>query len=466
MAASDEMDRLKISWGAANLVPPARPASKVIDLIVDDDEMSNDTDIVEYVDSVDEDEEQTTESRPIMYLLRCLIRNKQNTVMTNAQIIDILDKEFSINVHEIHELEVDIYIKIIKKYLKDWPQWEELERISTKLSKTNDSEAIAKVLDHKYKNMKEFLGVMLEAAKPLASQAVKSVTVAPESSKPDDNPENDVIMEIQCTRQQLNHLFFRKPRLDLNNTVFNMSPEHPTQISLRSLSFHVIFSYLPLKISVNAPGLSLTRELLYNLKHVLVNKARVHNSPPPNVFLNTGLQVRTRSKGVYCNKNYLLNTINEILEKCKNKKEDLFFEAVVVIFDTIIRDLKSLPKMVVTQAPYRRYMNKYKYVRHLFVENTKSKDDRYDLQLEETLAPMYQFQLKKMPENSAEKPQRSWFKVECTICAVKFTVSNFQEEVVSHYTNCHQNDPDWQCMNCKKIFSVEYLSKFRFRHQC
>lgn len=425
--------------------------------------MSNDTDVVEYIDSVDEDED-SGEKRPIMLLLRCLIRNKQNTVMTNAQIIDILDKEFNINVHDIHELEVDIYIKIIKKYLKDWPQWEELERMSTKLNKINDSEAVSKVLDHKYKNLKEYLGVMLEAAKPLASEAVKSIATTRES-KSEENTESDVVMEIQCTRQQLNHLFFRKPRLDLNNTVFNMSPEQPTQISLRSVPFDMIFGYLPIKITVNGPCLSLTRELLYNLKHVLVNKARIHNSPPQNVFLNTGLQVRARSKAVYCNKNFLLKTISDILEKCKSEN-DLFFEVALAVFDAIIRDLKHLPKSIRVQSPYRKYMNKYKYVRHLFVDNPKSRDDRYDLQLEETLSPMYQLHLKKMPEVCTEKPTRAWFRIECAVCSVKISEQNVQEALLLHYTNCHQNDPDWQCMNCKKIFSVEFLARNRFMHTC
>lgn len=406
-----------------------------------------------------------------MLLLRRLIRNKQNTVMTNAQIIDILQSEFNICVQSSHELEVDIYIKIIKKYLKDWPQWEELERISTKLNNIKDYEAVTKVLNHKYKNLKEYLGVMLEAAKPLAKEAVKNVT--PENVKMDDNIDSgDVVMEIQCTKEQLNQLFFRRPRLDLNNTVFNMSNVAPSRISLKSLTFKQILEGWCMKVQINLPHFSFVREVTYKLKHVLVNKVR--SESVPDVPLQTNLQTLQRDQLNKTGKAYTRSEIvmefGDILKRCATYNSELY-ETVHALFDILTAELndtfewKTLYKI---PTSYRKYANKYKYVRYLYAANDQSDDPRYDLQLEETIAPAYLYMFGRLGKMEKIPPIAEWLKFECMFCKIKIPLTAPLEKVTleSHFNNFHQNEPDWQCTHCKKTFSIDYLCDNKWYHEC
>lgn len=412
-----------------------------------------------------------------MLLLRRLIRNKQNTVMTNAQIIDILQSEFNICVSSSHELEVDIYIKIIKKYLKDWPQWEELERISTKLHNIKDYEAITKVLNHKYKNLKEYLGVMLEAAKPLAKDAVKNVRPqshtpdTAESSKVDENIDtSDVVMEIQCTKEQLDHLFFRKPRLDLNNTVFNMASVTPSRISLKNLSYKQVLFGWCIKLNISLPQFWFIREVSYKLKHVLVNKVR--NESVADVSLPTNLQMQTRDQVGKIIKSYsrefILKQFSDILQECKAQNYDLYAD----VLEILISELKdTFDKDAQYKIPgnYRRFANKYKYVRYLYAENDQSFDGRYDLQLEETVTPTYCYYFGKI--GKIEKPIPpipEWLKLECQFCNCKLPLnsSNLKDTLESHFNEVHPNEVDWQCTHCKRLYSIDYLTDNKWFHEC
>ena len=394
--------------------------------------------------------------------------------MTNAQIIDILQSEFNICVQSSHELEVDIYIKIIKKYLKDWPQWEELERISTKLHNIKDYEAVAKVLNHKYKNLKEYLGVMLEAAKPLAKEAVKNTFTPPENTKMDENIESsDVIMEIQCTKEQLDHLFFRKPRLDLNNTVFNMSSVAPSRISLKSLSFKQILFGWCIKLNITLPYFWFTREVQYKLKHVLVNKVR--NDPIADITLPTDVQMQTRDQAgkitKSCSRDVIRKQFSDMLAGCASQTYDLY-ATVQPLFEILISELKNtFDKDIKYKVPgnYRRFANKYKYVRYLCAENDQSDDAKYDLQLEETVAPTYIYTFGKI--GRIEKPVppiRDWLKLECQFCNCKLplTSSNLKDTLETHFNDFHQYEMDWQCTNCKRLFSIDYLTDNKWCHEC
>lgn len=402
-----------------------------------------------------------------MLLLRRLIRNKQNTVMTNAQIIDILQSEFGISVNSSHELEVDIYIKIIKKYLKDWPQWEELERISTKLYNIKDFEAVSKVLNHKYKNLKEYLGVMLEAAKPLAKEAVASL--GNENSKAEDNIDSsDVVMEIQCTREQLNHLFFRHPRLDLNNTVFNMSKVEPSRISLKALSLTDILNASWTKTNINLPFFTFTREVIYKLKHTLVNKV-CNEKSSQDICLDTNLQMNIiqSKKSQIIEKKTVLKQFDDILAQYIVQSYDLYI-ILQQVFNIFKKDLEDSPDTLKIPGNYRKYANKYKYVRYLYAENEQSEDLRYDLQLEETISPKYQYYIGKVCQlQKPVAPIKEWFKIECTLCKFKFTASvHLQGMIETHFNELHQNEPDWQCTHCKRLFSMDYLSNNRWSHEC
>ncbi|KAL4718867.1 hypothetical protein ACJJTC_010023 [Scirpophaga incertulas] len=71
------------------------------------------------------------EERPLMSLFMKLIDNKQSMVLTNAQILNILKIEFQMELSYIHELEKDIYLQCMKKFLNDWPRWDEFDEIAS-----------------------------------------------------------------------------------------------------------------------------------------------------------------------------------------------------------------------------------------------------------------------------------------------------------------------------------------------
>lgn len=398
-----------------------------------------------------------------MLLLRRLIRNKQNTVMTNSQIIEILKQEFDINVETCHELEVDIYIKIIKKYLKDWPQWEELERISSKLSSAKDYDAVTKVLNHKYKNLKEYLGVMLDAAKPLAKKAVTDIETDP--AKVENIDSSDVVMEVFCTREQLNHLIFRRPRKDLNNTIFNIAKVEPTRISLNTLSFESVLNYWWTKVSIQLPHFLFSRELVYKYKHTLVNKVRDEKTPIE--VLDT--RIHNRSKKINYRAN-LLQYFDNILSLSKDKDDEHVIQLLTVILHVLRKDVEGAPDILTVPSSYRKFANKYKYVRYLYVENEDNKDPRYDLQLEEVISPCYQFWVGRLGKFPTEMPVFSihdWLKIECVMCKVKFQGSTEMISVLqAHFNDYHQHEPDWQCQYCKRPFSMDFLAKNRWYHEC
>lgn len=401
-----------------------------------------------------------------MLLLRRLIRNKQNTVMTNAQILDILQSEFNISVKSSHELEVDIYIKIIKKYLKDWPQWEELERISTKLNNIKDFEAVTNVLNHKYKNLKEYLGAMLEAAKPLAKKAVKAIKT------PENIDSGDVVMEIQCTKEQLNRLIYRRPRLDLNNTVFNMSYIPPSRISLKKLSFEQILTGWCIKLTIDLQQFYFEREFRYNLRHVLVNKARSERFS--DIALPMALQSLQREQASRTSKEYtvdmIINTFNEIVTLCIAQSYTIqpTIESIFEFLSSELRDMFDKDTSYKLPATYRKFANKYKYVRYLYTENDQNDDPKYDLQLQETVTPMYVVNFKKFMPLLEIPNITEWLKFECTFCKMNLPIimPDIKSTLESHFNEVHQNEVDWQCTHCDMVFSIEYLANNEWYHEC
>ncbi|XP_075989395.1 uncharacterized protein LOC142985238 isoform X2 [Anticarsia gemmatalis] len=396
-----------------------------------------------------------------MLLLKRLIRNKQNTVMTNTQIIEILSQEFDIDVKSCHELEVDIYIKIIKKYLKDWPQWEELERISTKLCTANDFDAIMKVLDHKYKHLKEYLGVMLEATKPLAKKAVADLSLDHNKEKNLDS--SDVALEVYCTRDQLNHLIFRRPRTDLNNSIFNVERVEPTRISLNTLSFQAIVNFWWTKITIDTANVLIHRELLYKYKHALINQVPEQSKPVAELHSAAISICRGRKTSEYAKKN-ITQYFTRILSTCNDENVKQILE---IIFQIIRTDIKTFPDQLKVPATYMRHASRYKYVRHLFVENDRNDDAKYDLQLEEIVTPLVQVFVGRLGKYEKLGPIKDWLSIECCLCKMKFQGSTELVSVLqAHFTECHQHEADWQCVNCKKMFGIDYLSTHRWFHNC
>ncbi|CAB3222476.1 unnamed protein product [Arctia plantaginis] len=421
-----------------------------------------DGDTSDHVELIESKDDNDSENRPIMLLLKYLVRNKQVTTLTNTHecIIEMLKLEFDIDISNCHKVELDIYVKIIKRYLKVWPQWKELEHISSKLSNVKDFDALAKVLNLKYKNLKEYLGVILETAKPLTKRAVEHVKEMENKDKNIDSSE--VVMEVHCTRMQLNKLFFRKPRADLQDLIFNINPIIPSSFCRTTLTFESILNFWWTRIYIELPNLSYCRELIYNYKHTLVNKVRADK--PPAEILDT--RVYNKAKEV---KELPKQLITEYLDKIYFLSKDKnVIKLLKILFQVLKTDLKYLPDTVKIPSSYRKHANKYNYVRYLYVENKESDDTKYDLQLEEILTPSHQIvigkfytYLKKVP------PIQDWLKIECMMCKVKFFGSTTMMSLLeAHFSEYHQHEPDWQCPHCERTFNIAFLSNNRWCHEC
>lgn len=222
-----------------------------------------------------------------MLLFERLITNdtKQNTILTNAQIISILQKEYNIDVSALHPLEVNIYLNIVKRFLKDWPQWEEFDMIINRLKKINATTSIKNILEHKYRNLKEYLRVMIDVTRPLAQKAAHNV---PRHQDPNLDT-SDIILEIYSSRRRLNELIYNQPHPDFNDTIFNF-PGSEQKISVRELPVESILNWMDVKFSIDLKFFYYNRYTKHELKHVLVNeKLKQTKDIEP---LNTNIQVQ------------------------------------------------------------------------------------------------------------------------------------------------------------------------------
>ncbi|CAG9574269.1 unnamed protein product [Danaus chrysippus] len=399
----------------------------------------------------DEEQRMEIEDKPIIQLFKHLTQeSNQKTVLTNAQIIDILKEEFDIDIWNIHELEGDIFITILKMYLKDWPLWEEFDKLINNLKHKNDTEAMNKVLQTNYKKLKEHLTTVLNNAKDEAKEAVKKVQQ--EMSERSDKIKSNVILDVTATRSQLNKLFYRRPLPKHNNTIFNLTKHTiPTQIMVNEVPLDAILNWWGINIFLKVSALKINiyeRHNIHELKHLLVN--RNLSIPNPCTELDQQLKVRVIDSTT--------RNISEIIKTYSDLSDNDNKE----VYNFIQRDLKLLPSMVFNRALFKRYTNKYPYVRYLF-EETKSADinsRKYDIQLQETISPKYQIYIRSMTSTPTN------LVVECEPCNVKFLGPNLLPELRAHFNEFHRSEPDCTCTKCNKTFSMVALAKNWWCHRC
>ncbi|OWR41534.1 hypothetical protein KGM_211521 [Danaus plexippus plexippus] len=403
--------------------------------------------------AINSDDEQCNEveDKPIIRLFKHLTKeSNQKTVLTNAQIIDILKEEFDIDIWDIHELEGDIFITILKMYLKDWPLWEEFDKLFNNLKHKNDTEAMNRVLQTNYKKLKEHLNTVLHNAKQEAKDAV--LKVQQEMSERNDKIKSNVILDVTATRSQLNKLFYRRPLPKHNNTIFN-STKHtiPTQIMVNDIPLEAILNWWGINIFLKVSAFKINiyeRHNIHELRHVLVNRNLTATNPCTE--LEQELKVRVIDSTTR-NMSEFINTFNDLSDNDNRE-----------VYDFIQRDLKLLPDVVFNRALFRRYTNKYPYVRYLYQE-AKSADmnsRRYDIQLQETISPKYQLYIRSMTSTP------TFLVVECEPCGVKFLGPNLLQELRAHFNEFHLSEPDCTCTNCSKTFPMVALAKNWWCHRC
>ncbi|XP_059063021.1 uncharacterized protein LOC131855736 [Achroia grisella] len=410
------------------------------------------------------------DDKPLMQLFKRLIGNdtKQNTVLTNAQILDILKKELNTDVVYIHDLELEIYLNIIKKFLKDWPQWDDFDKSVSSLKSKGDIDAIKKLLDVKYNNFRDYLKAKLDVAQPLIKNVVKKATA---KKKEADDDKMNVLMEVSCTRSQLNKIFFRRPNPQQRNTIFNFI-DGPTKIVLDNISIEALINWFHIKVEVNLPSFVYRFGMTHKLKHVLLNKKINETAVAPTV-LNQHLQRSTNRKNASLLKlediQYILK---EILASIPHDYHNgQLIRATLAYIEThLVRNHKS-GGLYLTY--YRKYMNKYAYVRYLYADVPSDSNfnniNKYDLQLQEMIYPSYYYEIGKFVKSEIISKlfiYTNWIKFECLLCNKVFLGPDMTEKLKQHILDYHFDQPDWQCTNCKSIYSMLYLAENKWEHKC
>ncbi|XP_028160609.1 uncharacterized protein LOC114353012 [Ostrinia furnacalis] len=403
--------------------------------------------------------------KPLIMLFLRLIGNdtKQNTVLTNAQIIDILQKEFEMDIVYTHELEVEIYLNLLKRFLKDWPQWDEFDFDINILKDQKNIAKMKDMLQSNYGSLKKYLQSMLTAVDPMLKKVIKEVNKST-VREPTTTSNDEVAIEVKCTRQQLNELFFRRPHPEQNNTIFNI--ELPSEkIRLQPVAVQSILNWPGIRISISIPGLMYKREIKMPLKHLLINK-KLNYPPPPLQEAKTNYQVRTARMTNHVD----VKTFYDIIHRIGNGKyrnQDLM-DKIWMLSALIKSDLEEAPKYIYSPSSYRQNLSKYPYKRLLCAEvNSDSfSSNNYDLVLEESGIPQLQYHFIRFSDPELEITQDgSFLKLECTLCECIFAGAYMFSMIQAHF-EFHRGEKDYECSGCHVVFSMEQLTASKWRHVC
>ncbi|CAK1556022.1 unnamed protein product [Leptosia nina] len=427
------------------------------------DESSNEASVV----AIDSDEE---DDKPIKKLFKRLISNncKQSTILTNNQILDLLKFEFDINIFKLHNLEIDIYITLMKRFLKHWPLWDEFDRLVDDAKKANNLLNIDDQLQIKYDQLKNHLGSVIAIAEPMGKEAVLTLKdrtnkqeVTASENKESLQSSDTVVLEIDATRRQLNSLIYRHP---VDNCVFNANYKKTTITVPGTKQIEAILNWWDFKIEISCKSkksqrnvLLYKREVSHELKHILVNKANSTKKEP--VELNQEFLFNKTKRSRVVPKTGLLKSIDNITRDHPNK------DAVREILKFIWKDLSSLPEQLYSYASYKRYMNKCGYIRYLFKDEEKGPTDpKYDLQLEETVSPMFKLYIGDL-FSSYMVVEKDSLKVECMPCKVIFSGVDLISCLRLHFEE-HCTEPDWTCTKCSQTFPMLGLAGNWWSHVC
>ncbi|XP_038221531.1 uncharacterized protein LOC119839346 [Zerene cesonia] len=430
------------------------------------EESSNDASVVAIIS---DEEDDSYSDKPIIKLFKRLIANdsKQNTILTNNQILDLLKLEFDIDILVLHSLEVDIYITLMKRFLKDWPQWEDFDNKVNEAKKKNEINALKNMLQEKHDNLKEYLRSVIDIAKPRAKEAVlkakehiKNNTEMPKNDG-SDNTNAEAILEVDASRWQLDHLFLRLP---VAGSIFNVDPQPPySKITVNNFKTEAMLNWWNMNIEIRlrnkGPNLLYRREMIHELRHTLVNKI-LPNQNNPCIKLDQELQVKMKLKSRPTESPRLIDFIDKIASMYPVKNCDIN-----EVFEFVKKDLFLMPQKVFTAALYKRYLNEYSYVRyHYVMDDNGNLQDKYDIQLEEIVLPMVKFNIAAFDVKDVVLDATSLI-VECSTCKESFTGAKLLTELREHF-GAHPPEKPWLCTNCGLEFPMLLLAERWWSHRC
>ncbi|CAH4034266.1 unnamed protein product [Pieris brassicae] len=419
------------------------------------DDSSNDASIVAITSDEDDDS-------PIKKLFKKLMYNdcKQHTILTNNQILNLLKVEFDIDVYKLHNLHVDIYITLLKKYLKDWPLWEEFDSIVNEAKKANNLASLDGMLQSKYKHLKAHLQYALDISEPMAREEVLRLKNTQKVMSEVKEPHQAVVMEIDATRSQLNSLILRNSSL---HSVFNVNRQKSTIVVPGIRKIETILNWWTINIEITYKHANMTRllykrETKHELKHCLINKMLPCNNKTEKIILNQDLYLKINKKSKLVDRNVLMALMNVIGNTHPDKESQ-------EILEFIKKDNLLLPQILYCDAVYKRYMNTCAYVRYLYKDHEETvKDPQRDLQLEEKIFPMYKISIGDLIKRPVKLNNDS-IKVECGMCKMTFTGPNLVSDLRNHFED-HCTEPDWICTCCNMTFPMLQLASQWWAHKC
>ncbi|XP_050676609.1 uncharacterized protein LOC126973397 [Leptidea sinapis] len=378
--------------------------------------------------------------KPIISLFRRLIDNER-AVFTNEQILHLLNIEFNINVKNLQPVEIDIYISVMKRFLKDWPQWDTFDRAINEYKKENNQNAIEMLLNSKYEDFKSYLKPIVDTTTQMATKPVEDdVNI----TNLDDNKEkhSDVTLVIEANRSQLNNLVLRHPK---NSMLFNGNKQEKT-IKSYILPLDAILNWWNVQIQVRVKVkhdmiLYYSRETKHKLKHTLVNKVLGVQSPSPK---ESSLQLQIKSDRRH-KKTVHTNVVTKKLKRIASMLGQPDAGESSRIIDFIVNEIGFEEKLAVP-AYYKRTLSQYAYKRYLYVDNADSDavDKKYDVQLEEIITPTIEMFVGDCDLGGMTSSEVN---VKCIMCDVTFTGRHIIQLLNDHFQE-HASEKPWTCLKC------------------
>ncbi|XP_068626024.1 uncharacterized protein [Battus philenor] len=399
---------------------------------------------------------------PLIELLKSLITNdgKKTTVLTNSQILNILQIEFDMDLKKLHDLEVDIYLNVVKKYLKDWPEWNVFDKAVTDLKEKGD-DVIKDIIKTHYVNLKMYLRCILGIAQELAPNVIKKIPQKQNQSQSTDTiDEENLVMEVEATRSQLNNFILRYP---VNDNIFNLESASTLNNNSNWLSLGSILNWTGIKFEIkfkwsNNQCLVLKYDNNHKVKMNLVNKKLL--MPPPDSKLDIEWQVKLEQSNLMkISKSSLLHRFKQYNSTGKCIKWRPLIRSA---YKTLKHITQNMPSNIEIPAYFRRNLSEHSFVRYMYQNVPEDSSALYDLQLEEIISPQCQLNISLLPDVGIEETVT----IICEFCQMTYTGQNIVKQIENHFKISHSNELDWKCMFCSKTIPVSTLTEKSWQHTC
>ncbi|CAH2062362.1 unnamed protein product, partial [Iphiclides podalirius] len=382
---------------------------------------------------------------------------EQRVFLSNALLTEILQKEYFMDTILMHKFEVEIYLNVLKRYIKCWPDWDTFADDVVDLQDKGDEEGIATLLKEKRLSMKEYLGEMLDIAQELAGEKVEELLAKERRS------DEGVIMEVEATAQQLRSLFYRHP---LRGSIFNASDGPPPALrSPKRLTFESIVNWTGVEIAINLKAedklLIYKRRNIHKLEHKLVNM-KLERRERQGPDLNGRVMLKLGKRRVTMTRDALEKLLRQALSSEANEN---WYSVRNVLEKALIDELAHLPERLDIDCDLKRHISG-RYERYFSQEPEGGEGaDKYDLRLEEVVSPIaqYSFSLCGLPITD---DGQECIALSCHPCQATFDGGSAVCDILKHFSALHVAEPDWTCPKCLRVFTMSALTHAAWDHTC